>query len=263
MSKYTTQIRYICESLAGQEQSKGFNSVDEIITTAAPLVFNFNYPIFDEQYRLPLEKKILMHYYTREIGEETVGLWKLRLNTRMCEIMPYYNRLYESELIKFDPMSDIEITTSHERQNDNSQNTTGEETRNITGKTTTKSSGNSQAEGKQSDKSLDLYSDTPQGAITNVENGTYLTNARKETNERTNNDDSSFTSDVATDTTDNTSINKTDSVIYKNTEEYIQTISGKKGGTSYSNMLTEFRNTFLNIDLMIINELSDLFFGLW
>lgn len=113
MSKYTTEVRFICENAAGYDESKGFNSVEDIITIAAPKVFNFDFPIFDENYRLPLEKKILRHYYTREIGEETVGLWKLRMQDTLCNLMPYYNKLYESELIKFNPLYDVDMTTTH------------------------------------------------------------------------------------------------------------------------------------------------------
>ena len=47
------------------------------------------------------------------------------------------------------------------------------------------------------------------------------------------------------------------------TDEYLQRVSGKSGGMSYSAMLLEYRETFINIDEMIIEELSDLFFGLW
>lgn len=113
MSKYTTEVRFICETEAGYLESKGFNTIDDILTIAAPKVFNFDFPIFDENYRLPLEKKILRHYYTREISEETVGLWKLRLQDRLCMIMPYYNQLYESELIQFNPLYDVDVTTTH------------------------------------------------------------------------------------------------------------------------------------------------------
>ena len=99
MSKYTTEVRYICENYANQTESKGYNSVQNILDNSWDKVFDFDFPIFDENYREPLCKKILKHFYTREIGEETVGLWKLRLDDRMNEIMPYYNQLYESELI--------------------------------------------------------------------------------------------------------------------------------------------------------------------
>ena len=67
---------------------------------------------------MPLEIKILMHFYTREIGEETFGLWQLRLCDRLNVIMPYYNQLYKSELIKFNPMYDVDLTTEHSRVND-------------------------------------------------------------------------------------------------------------------------------------------------
>ena len=127
MSKYTTEIRFICETAAGLTESEGFNSVDDILSKAAPLVFNFNWPIFDENYRLPLEIKILRHYYTREIGAETVGLWKLQLQQKLYEIMPYYNQLYESQLLKFNPFDDVDLTTDHTNKVNGANNTKGEE----------------------------------------------------------------------------------------------------------------------------------------
>lgn len=112
MSKYTTEVRYICESLYDGE-SHGFSDVEQIIKQTAPLVFDFAFPIFDEGYRLALECKILRHYYTREISEETVGLWKLRLADKLNLIMPYYNKLYNSELLNFNPFIDVDIKTAH------------------------------------------------------------------------------------------------------------------------------------------------------
>ena len=97
MSNYTTEVRYICEAKAGLTESAGQNSVNEIIAASLSSIFNFNFPIFDEQYRSVLETKILKHYYTREIAFESVGLWQLKLDTKLNEIMPYYNQLYESE----------------------------------------------------------------------------------------------------------------------------------------------------------------------
>ena len=40
-------------------------------------------------------------------------------------------------------------------------------------------------------------------------------------------------------------------------------VIGKTGGTSYSRLLAEYRETFLNIDMLIIEDLSDLFMQLW
>ena len=98
MSKYTTEIRFICESKIGFSSSLGYNSVNDIVKQAAPIIFNFDFPIFDETYRTPLEIKILKHFYTREIGFETFGLFQLNLDTLLNELMPYYNELYKSAL---------------------------------------------------------------------------------------------------------------------------------------------------------------------
>ena len=97
MSKYTTEVRFICENYAGLDASVGYNDVDKILNKTWDKIFDFDFPIFDNDYRSVLCIKILKHYYTREIGFETVGLWKLKLNMMMNEIMPYYNKLYESE----------------------------------------------------------------------------------------------------------------------------------------------------------------------
>lgn len=231
MSKYTTEVRYICETYAGLKESVGGSKVDEIIELAIPKVFDFEFPMFDEKYRKVLCKKILKHYYTREISEETVGLWKLRLNTRLNEIMPYYNQLYESALLEFNPLYDVEMVTTNK------------------GTQTQKNEGNFKGVGSSSGVNTrrEMYSDTPQGSLQNVESGEYLTNAKK-------------TSDNTSDTT-NSESNTTSNA--NTIEDYITSVKGKTAGQSYSKLLKEFRSTFLNIDVEVINEISDLFFGLW
>lgn len=76
-------------------------------------VLNLNkYPIFDESYRNILNKKIIEHFYFREIGQETPDRFNFCLGRTMNEIMPYYNKLYESELIEFNPL----ITEYHKEE---------------------------------------------------------------------------------------------------------------------------------------------------
>ena len=113
MSKYTTEVRFICENLAGLLESKGYNDVSDVLDKATPILFDFDFPIFSAGYKIPLCRKILEHYYTREIGFETVGLWKFKLQTKLREIMPYYNQLYESELIKYNLFEDVNVTRTH------------------------------------------------------------------------------------------------------------------------------------------------------
>ena len=242
MSKYTTEVRFICESKAGLSDSVGFNQIDDVISNSWNKIFD-NFTIFDESYRSVLCSKILKHYYTREISAETVGLWQLWLNTRMGEIMPYYNKLYESALLEFDPFKDTNYSRNH------GGTFTGDTRRN--GRSDVSVDNSVTSNGTSNSKNL--FSDTPQGAITNIENESYLTNATliKDTDTNTTNTDGNST----TQNTETTGIT--------NTDNWIETIVGKQSTVSYSKLLQEFRDTFLNIDVMIINDLSDLFMNLW
>lgn len=199
MSKYTTEVRFICETMSGLADSVGYSSTSEIIEKAIPKIFDFDFPIFDENYRGVLERKILKHFYTREICEETAGLWKMRLDTTLNEIMPYYNQLYKSELYEFNPFYDVNITREHKgngsESRDSVSNTdggststksgseTGKETGNETvnrgasGNERTETSGSESSSGSTSGNKKQRYSDTPQGTISNLESDTYLTNA--------------------------------------------------------------------------------------
>lgn len=279
MSKYTTEVRFICENKSGLEISGGSADVDSIIANSWNKIFTSKAPFFDEEYRSILCQKILKHYYLREICCETVGIWTLWMNTRLEEIMPYYNQLYESAKIKFNPMHNVDLTSKHERNVEGTSKEDGTRTDNTTGKRTltgnrdtdntsvgTRNTTNSSDETKR-----DLYSDTPQGAITGLENENYLTNARKITdnvngtgNEETNTTEKSGTDYSETEDTTGKIDGVTSNTGKTNTtEDYLETIIGKQGTESFSSLLNEFRETFLNIDMKVIEEFNDLFFGLW
>lgn len=115
MSHYTTELRFVCETAANQTASGGYDDIDSIIAAARTNIFSFNYPIFDAAYRETLETKILRRYYFREIGFETVGLFRHYLQMRMNEIMPYYNKLYSSELLTFNPLYDTDLQTTGDK----------------------------------------------------------------------------------------------------------------------------------------------------
>ena len=295
MSKYTTEVRYICEVAAGLVESADYAGVEDVIKKALPVVFDFSFPIFDENYRSVLETKILKHFYTREIGLETVGLWKLKLNTKLNEIMPYFNQLYSSQLYAFNPFYDVDLTRKHridgsgKRDTDTTSNTETEHriTVDETGNTTTDNTGSSTSEGtsentevrtgtnNQTDDFVEKYSDTPQGAITDLRADKYLTNATIRNDDRKQNksdnvkNDGKTNSDVSTkDNTDTSGNNSSTtngnvSATLTNTEDYLETVQGKNGGASYSKLLMEYRETFLNIDMMVIDQLEDLFMQLW
>lgn len=64
-----------------------------------------NYPIFDEGHRLILNNKIIQHYYFREICCDSPERFNFYLETKMNEIMPYYNQLYKTELLEYNPLA--------------------------------------------------------------------------------------------------------------------------------------------------------------
>ena len=315
MGKYTTEVRYICETYAGLEKSVGYDGIDEVIDNSYLKIFNNDkipmYKNETEAHRAGLLKKILLHYYTREIGYETVGLWKLKLNQKMIEIMPYYNQLYESAELEFDPFKNVDVTRTHEGEyNDDEKVDNIRDTENHRGihttqesdtredvtlrhsKTTTEGNDTRSNAVTKDGNSWVLFSDTPQGgldginaAASDVAGNGYLTNA---TRTITTPDEQSVTQthgDIVEtynansdrkDTTEGhaevetqTAINDTGKITDDNTknntgtDEYENKDIGKIGTETYQEMLIKYRDTFLNIDLMVIRELEPLFMGLW
>ena len=231
MAKYTTTVRSICEVNSGLEESGELSKVGDVLEKSWDKIFDVSIPLFDEKYRKILCKKILSHYYMREICCETVGLWKLWLNQKMFEIMPYYNKLYESELLKVEPFNDVDYTRKGNRGST---------------KTGTNSEDNTRAS-KGTNNGKSLYSDTPQGSVGYLESMSYLTNATIESGENTVND----------------TVKNSGNFSENGDEEYTENVKGKMNTKSYSSLLKEYRESFLNIDMQIISELEELFFGLW
>lgn len=253
MSKYTTEVRFICENSAGLSESEGANNVDSILDKCWNKVFNFDFPIFDENYRQILCKKILKHYYTREIAHETVGRWKLALNAKLNEIMPYYNQLYKSELLEFNPFYDVDLTRS--REGSGTSNRTSNNTEINSGTSKNVSSGS----GTNNTVTLNRFSDTPQNSMDTqgIADSVPLTTVTKVNEDNT-------TTNESTDTltrNDSKTGNGTENI--NNTDKYIEKVKGKQGTENYSSLLKKFRETFLNIDMRIIEDCSDCFFTLW
>lgn len=253
MSKYTTEVRFICENSAGLSESEGAYNVDSILDKCWNKVFNFDFPIFDENYRQVLCRKILKHYYTREIAHETVGRWKLALNAKLNEIMPYYNQLYKSELLEFNPFYDVDLTRS--RNGSGTSNRTSNNTETNIGTSENSSSDSSTS----NTDTLNRFSDTPQNSMDTqgIADSVPLTTVTKVNEDNT-------TTNKSTDTltrNDTKTGNGTENI--NNTDKYIETVKGKQGTENYSSLLKKFRETFLNIDMMIIDDCSDCFFTLW
>lgn len=253
MSKYTTEVRFICENSAGLSESEGADNVDSILDRCWNKVFNFDFPIFDENYKQVLCRKILKHYYTREIAHETVGRWKLALNAKLNEIMPYYNQLYKSELLEFNPFYDVDLTRSKEGSGTSNRTSNNTETNSGTSKNVSSGSGTNNT------NTLNRFSDTPQNSMDTqgIGDSVPLTTVTKvnEDNISTNNSTDTITRNG------NRTGNGTENI--NSTDKYIEIVRGKQGTENYSTLLKKFRETFLNIDMKIIEDCSDCFFTLW
>lgn len=315
MSKYTTEVRFICENAIPLKEQGDFTDVDTAIQAGRKKIFTFDYGLFDDAYKPVIESKFLRHFYTREIGFETVALWKLKLREHWELKLPYYNRLWESALLEFNPFYDVNYTiyNTGDRYRDQNSNTRENGTKNKNGTTnfdesksgslkdvktlesettfdgnTNRSTNNNKDNRYTRDENLlDKYSDTPQGGLNGVIDTNWLTDARQNVNDidgtdytrESGNENSNTDNTTNVDSTDTLSRSSADNKKTKQTvrdelstnnttilvgnihdmDDYQKHVIGKMSVSSYAKLLKEFRETFLNIDEMFINEMNDLF----
>lgn len=207
-------------------------------------VWDFDYPVPRTQIeyngksckvdfdKATFEQKVLDHYRFRQIGQETVGRFLHYFRTKIREIMPYYVQLYEFDA-KFrnieDPLESYNLIEEFR------QNTTG------SGKVT----GTNSASSTGSSDNVNKFSDTPQGTIANLD--LYLTTA---------------TQLIGSDTS-NTSGNSAQDSTSSGETSHTLTRKGNIGVQPLGGEVENIRGAFINIDLMIIEELSDLFLKIY
>jgi len=241
MAKYTTEVRSL------HRQGFDFGLKD--------------YPIFDPAYREVLNNKILAHYRYCEIGSETPGRFKHHLNTLMGEIMPYYNKLYQSELIEFNPLYNVDYTET------STKTTTGESDANAT-RNSSATNENTQTldtttNTTEIDDLLNVESDTPGGMLSvgDIKTNTWASKANRQDNTRT--AETTNTGTVVDDGESTLSETGNTTTTINNLDDYVKRVVGNTGGKNYAEMLLDFRATFLNIDLMVIKDLKQLFMGVY
>ena len=121
-------------------------------------------------------------------------------------------------------------------------------------------------------------SDTPQGTLSNVENNTYLSkftrNRKNISDEKSGVDEIASNSNVDSSNSSNSNLtenanekNNSSQAVNENSEKntlenYIANNVGLSG-VSGSELLEKYRATFMNIDILVIEELNDLFMKLW
>lgn len=244
MAKYTMQLRTVCEIYGRDEVEnwfKSYNLKDYLTEKQIQTIKNNNLWNKDK-----LAKKIVNHYFMREIGFETPFLFRHYALLTMEELMESKLPLIFSNNIEYDPLINVDFTETFERDISG----------NIKSDGTSDSKGNSKSNSNSDSSNLSINNNTPQTRINkqNLENGIYASSVSQS-------DSNSNISDT-TDTTNNiTSKNNQDS---SSTETYTRTQKGNSGALTTSQKLIEqFRNIIISADKDIIEELNILFMGLY
>lgn len=243
-----------------------------------------NYPIFDETYRDTLNNKIINHYYFHEIGFETPDRFNHYLGTTMSEIMPYYNQLYESAKLEIEPLVTDNFTETTTRTGDETTTTNGvnqsqvksnTENKQVNDLTTTNNvTNNSEGTNTSNATNTKYQNDTPQTPIKKnwiSDDGFYASSVETGVTNGTDNSETTQTSNGTTTNTGNVTNNYSEDTInsnFKDDKEVknrnltdTKTTTGSK--KSQAELLKLYRDTFINIDLMVIGELKNLFMGVF
>lgn len=222
MARYTMELREIISTFGEDEVKKWFMNYDlsEFLTPAEISIINERGVWSKEQ----LAERILTHFRMREIGTDSIGSFRLFITDLMTEVMETYAPLIYTVSIKFDPLTDVNVTESFERTNE----TVG------SNNSVTSSNGSS----------LNVGSDTPQGQINKAEilQGKYATSTSA--NEDTNTSEGSSKS---------TGSGK---------EKYTRSTIGHTS-TSAQKLIQQYRDNIRAINTEIIYRLEPLFMGLY
>lgn len=198
------------------------------------MFFDFEYPLADGIDKEDFECMILNHFMMRRIGYETVTAFKIALNVKLNEIMPEYNRLFDS-ISNWNLFNDGEHITR--------QATDARITNNTTSNTGTSAISTTGSNGNTSDR---RYSNTPQNALSDVRNGDYVSEYNYD-------QDTSTATSSSTNTSSNSGTNNTADSGNQN-ETITRTPSDK------IRLYSEFLKNRQNVYTMIFKDLDSLFY---
>ena len=194
-------------------------------------IFDFNYPIFDNQYKPIFEKLFIDYFLLEEIGHETVGQFKLRLENKLNLIMPMYNKIYESQLLEQRILDNYDVQEEITRVNNSDL------LRNLKGNTSNTSNSTRK----------NLYKDAPKTRI-DINNFDVVTNLSKDLEENN----------------INTINNDSENITNNSTEKYTRTTKGNIGVQTDADAIIKYWASLRNVTLEIFeNELSQLFMGVF
>ena len=235
--------------MLNQSTTKLTVELGELIENGCEL-FNFDYPSYYKgAEKLAFEQKIIDHYYFRQIGQETPQRFRHYIKCKLREIMPYYIQRYESVALMAAGIESGEINPleyySMVEEGTNSESANAKRT----GSGTTSMTGSGEVTNTKN--GTQKFSDTPQNNLSNLDN--YLTNATvNDENEHSQSSESKNGTQSETNTEESTG-----------NGSHTLTRRGNIGVTTYAQMLEGYRQTFINVDMEVIEELNCLFLGVY
>ena len=182
--------------------------ISNLASAGRGVIFDFDYPLTDNITKESFEVMILNNFLMRRIGYDTVTAFKIALSVKLNEIMPKYNILFNS-INNWNLFNDGEVVTR-----------------------TINATINNSANG--SNVSDRRYSDTPQSELTDIQNGSYITDYNYDT--------------------DTTASQQAGTEARNETEN--RSVADKV------NLYNEFSKEVTNVYTLIFKELEPLFYGL-
>lgn len=224
MSKYTFDIRELVSTFGEDEVKSWFMQYDlsDFLTDEEIKVITDRGVWSKEQ----LAKRIIDHFYLREIGTDAPGSFRLFVKDKMNETMETYAPLIYSASIKYDPLVNVDFTETYKGTSASNSQTDSNSTSNSSG--------------------LNVSSDTPQGQISKsaILGGSYASSTDANENTGTTTDSSSNTGN--------------------DSQEYTKTTKGNSGVSATAQaMIRQYRDNIRAINTEIVYELEPLFMGLY
>lgn len=218
------------------------------LVAAGVNIWDFEYPSYYKvDAKAAFEKKVLDHFWTRQIGQETVGRFLLYFRRTVREIMPYYIQRYESVDMMNDPeirpLDNYNMIEEYEQETSESGEASNESTGSSSGTGTEKKT---RAESITPDGSLNWALNPTNPATISLD---YASNVQQEINDNKASETSESSGSTSSSNQGSTS--------------HRLTRRGNIGVTTYAQLLEGYRQTFLNIDMEIIEALDICFLGVY
>ena len=262
-------------------------------------LFDFEYEFDDPKFRAQIEQAVIDYYYNYEIGSETPDEFKRRFEAKWLSIIDYYNQLYNTTLLDYNPLINYKLvealeqlatsntvqdsttdstsngTTTQEGTDVLKQTTSTDSTRtdNLTVNTTTSSEGSGNEKTSDYPQQPIAGGDFLEGEKTSTTStsGTNTTdntgtqeNTGTTTNTGTQTNAGTGTNDSTT-TSDNTSVSEdsanTTGTLTSNGTNNTSYEKTLEGitGTSYQELIAKERQNLIRLIPQVINELKPLF----